>query len=98
MGLTKVAGLELANTGVTVNAVNPGWVLTPLVEAQIAKRAEANGTTRAAEEAAMLAEKQEMLRFSTPEHIGAAVRFLCSEGAATMTGSAITVDGGWTAR
>lgn len=98
MGLTKVAGLEFANTGVTVNAVNPGWVLTPLVEAQIEARAKERGTTRAEEEAAMLGEKQEMLRFSTPEHIGAAVRFLCSEGAGTMTGTAITVDGGWTAR
>ncbi|MCU0945032.1 MAG: 3-hydroxybutyrate dehydrogenase [Rubritepida sp.] len=98
MGLTKVAGLEYANTGVTVNAVNPGWVLTPLVEAQIAARAQANGTTPAQESAAMLGEKQEMLRFSTPGHIGAAVRFLCSDGAETITGTAITVDGGWTAR
>jgi 3-hydroxybutyrate dehydrogenase len=98
IGLTKVAGLEYANDGVTVNAVNPGWVLTPLVQAQIDARAQANGTEPAAEERVMLAEKQEMLRFSTPEHIGAAVLFLCSDGAATMTGTSITIDGGWTAR
>jgi 3-hydroxybutyrate dehydrogenase len=98
VGLSKVAGLEYANAGVTVNLVNPGWVLTPLVEAQIAARAAANGSDVQTETEAMLREKQEMLRFSTPEHIGAAVRFLCSEGAATMTGSTLQVDGGWTAR
>jgi 3-hydroxybutyrate dehydrogenase len=98
VGLSKVAGLEYANAGVTVNVVNPGWVLTPLVEAQIAARAAANGSDVQTETEAMLREKQEMLRFSTPEHIGAAVRFLCSEGAATMTGSTLQVDGGWTAR
>jgi len=98
IGLTKVAGLEYANTGVTVNTVNPGWVLTPLVQAQIDARAARNGTDPEAEGRAMLAEKQEMLRLSTPAHIGAAVAFLCSDGAETMTGTTLTVDGGWTAR
>ncbi|HEY4250555.1 MAG TPA: 3-hydroxybutyrate dehydrogenase [Roseomonas sp.] len=98
LGLTKVAGLENANAGVTVNAVCPGWVLTPLVEKQIADRAAANGTSIQQEEHALLAEKQPMLRFSTPGHIAAAVLYLCSDGAATVTGTHISVDGGWVAR
>jgi 3-hydroxybutyrate dehydrogenase len=98
LGLTKVAALEYANTGVTVNAVCPGWVLTPLVERQIADRAAANGTDAETEARGLLAEKQPMLRFSTPEHIGAAVLYLCSEGAATVTGIHLPVDGGWTAQ
>lgn len=98
LGLTKVAGLENANAGVTVNAVCPGWVLTPLVEKQIADRARTNGTTEEQESHALLAEKQPMLRFSTPAHIAAAVLYLCSDGAATVTGTHISVDGGWVAR
>ena len=73
LGLTKVAAIEYANTGVTVNAVCPGWVLTPLVERLLADRAAASGTDVAAETRELLSEKQPMLRFSTPEHIGAAV-------------------------
>lgn len=98
LGLTKVAALECANAGVTVNAVCPGWVLTPLVEKQIADRAAKNGTTVQQEEHALLAEKQPMLKFSTPESIGAATLYLCSEGAATVTGIHLSVDGGWTAQ
>jgi 3-hydroxybutyrate dehydrogenase len=98
LGLTKVAGIECANSGVTVNAICPGWVLTPLVQAQIDARAKANNTSVAAESHAMLAEKQPMLQFSTPEHIGAALLYLCSDGAATVTGTHLSVDGGWTAQ
>jgi len=98
VGLTKVAAIELANAGVSVNAVCPGWVLTPLVERQIADRARAKGVETGAEEALLLAEKQPMLKFSTPEHIGAMVRFLCTDDAATITGTALPVDGGWTAQ
>ncbi len=81
-----------------MNAICPGWVLTPLVKKQIEDRAKANGTSVEKEEHALLAEKQPMLKFSTPEHIGAAARYLCSDGAATVTGIALSVDGGWVAQ
>jgi 3-hydroxybutyrate dehydrogenase len=98
LGLTKVAAIECANEGVTVNAVCPGWVLTPLVEKQIAARATRLGTDPKAEAQAMVAEKQPMTRFSTPESIGAAALYFCSENAATVTGTHLSVDGGWTAQ
>jgi len=98
LGLTKVAALECANAGVTVNAICPGWVLTPLVEKQIKDRAAHNNTSVQQEEHALLAEKQPMLKFSTPEHIGAAAVYLCSDGAATVTGIHLSVDGGWVAQ
>jgi 3-hydroxybutyrate dehydrogenase len=98
LGLTKVAALECANDGVTVNAVCPGWVLTPLVQKQIADRAAKNGTTVEQEEHALLEEKQPMLKFSSPEAIGGAVAYLCSDLAGTVTGIHLSVDGGWTAR
>lgn len=98
IGATKVAAIECANEGITVNAICPGWVLTPLVEAQIAARAAANGTSVAAESAALLAEKQPMLAFTTPEKIGAFCVFLCSDAADTMTGGALSIDGGWVAQ
>ncbi len=98
VGLTKVAGLELANSGVTANAICPGWVLTPLVQAQIAARATKEGRSIEDVQHELLAEKQEMLQFSTPEEIGALAVFLCSDGARTITGTALSIDGGWTAR
>ena len=98
VGLTKVAALELANDGVTCNAICPGWVLTPLVEVQVKARAEAAGIPVEEAKRALLAEKQAMTRFTTPEQIGATAVFLCSEGAATITGSSISVDGGWVAQ
>ena len=97
IGLTKVAGIELANDGVTCNAICPGWVLTPLVQAQLDARAAKEGITSEKAGAEFLAEKQPMHRFSTPEQMGATAVFLCSDGAATMTGTAISVDGGWVA-
>ena len=98
MGLTKVAAIELANSGVTCNAICPGWVMTPLVQQQLDARAKREG--RPVEEITriMLAEKQPMVRFSTPESIGAVAVFLCSEAAATITGAPISVDGGWVAQ
>jgi 3-hydroxybutyrate dehydrogenase len=98
VGLTKVAGIELANTGVTCNAICPGWVLTPLVEKQLQDRAAKNGTSFEHEKDALVSEKQPMKRFSTPAEIGALAVFLCSEGAATMTGAPISIDGGWVAQ
>jgi 3-hydroxybutyrate dehydrogenase len=97
IGLTKVVAIETANHAITCNAICPGWVLTQLVERQIAARAEASGKTIDAEKLALLSEKQPLHSFTTPESIGAFAVFLCSDAAATMTGGAYPVDGGWTA-
>jgi 3-hydroxybutyrate dehydrogenase len=97
VGLTKAAAIELAGAGITCNAICPGWVLTPLVQKQIETRAAAHGRPVEAEREALLAEKQPMLRFTTPEQISALCIFLCSEAAATMTGAPLSIDGGWTA-
>ena len=97
VGLTKVAAIELANDGITCTAICPGWVLTPLVQAQIDARAKAAGQEEEEVRRALLAEKQPMLRFTSPEQIGALCVFLCSESAATITGVPLSIDGGWTA-
>jgi 3-hydroxybutyrate dehydrogenase len=98
LGITKVVALETARTGITCNAICPGWVLTPLVQKQIDDRAarERIPLERARHE--LLAEKQPSLEFATPEQIGATVVFLCSEAAAQIRGAALPVDGGWTAQ
>ncbi len=98
LGLTKVAGIELANAGITCNAICPGWVLTPLVQAQIDARAAASGRPVADVEHDLLAEKQPMLQFTRPEQIGALCVYLCSDAASTMTGVPLSIDGGWTAQ
>jgi 3-hydroxybutyrate dehydrogenase len=98
LGLTKVAGIELANSGVTVNAICPGWVLTPLVEKQLQARAAQSGKTVEEEKLALLSEKQPMHQFTTPEQIGAMAVFLCSDSARTITGTPISMDGGWVAQ
>jgi 3-hydroxybutyrate dehydrogenase len=98
VGATKVAGIELANDGVTVNAICPGWVLTPLVEQQLEDRAADSGTDVATETKELLEEKQPMLKFTSPESIGAMVVFLCSDAAKTITGAALSIDGGWVAQ
>ena len=98
IGLTKVGALELANAGTTVNAICPGWVLTPLVQAQIDARASAGGVSADEIAHAMLSEKQAMLEFSTPEGIGGLAVFLCSDAARTITGASMSIDGGWVAR
>ncbi|MDA8232301.1 MAG: 3-hydroxybutyrate dehydrogenase [Magnetospirillum sp.] len=98
VGLTKVVALETAETGITCNAICPGWVLTPLVQAQIDARAEAEGTTVEAAGRDLLAEKQPTKRFTTPEQIGDLAVFLCSPGGDNMTGAALSMDGGWTAQ
>ena len=97
LGLTKVVALDHANSGITCNAICPGWVLTPLVQRQVEAKAAQEGSTVAAATEALLAEKQPMLAFSTQEALGALTVFLCSEAAATMTGTVLPMDGGWTA-
>jgi 3-hydroxybutyrate dehydrogenase len=97
VGMTKVVGIEAANDGVTCNAICPGWALTPLVEKQIHDRATANGTSFEKEEAALLGEKQPMKHFTTPEQLGDLALFLCSDSASTVTGAALSIDGGWVA-
>ena len=98
VGLTKVGAIELANTGTTVNAICPGWVLTPLVQAQIDARAKAQGATPDEIARQMLQEKQAMIEFTTPEGIGGLAVFLCSDAARTITGAALSIDGGWVAQ
>ena len=98
VGLTKVIAMETANDGVTCNAICPGWVLTPLVQQQIEARAKQTGKSIEEEKKALLAEKQPMLQFSTPESIGALAGFLAGDAAASITGSAYSIDGGWTAQ
>lgn len=98
IGLTKVVAMETANAGVTCNAICPGWVLTPLVQQQIDARAKASSKSVRDEEIALLSEKQPMHQFTKPESIGALAVFLCSDAAATITGSAYPIDGGWVAQ
>jgi 3-hydroxybutyrate dehydrogenase len=98
VGLTKVAAIEGANDGITCNAICPGWVLTPLVDQQIATRAKETGRAVEQTKEEFLREKQPMLAFSTPEGIGALTVFLCSDAAATITGAAYSIDGGWVAQ
>lgn len=98
LGLTKVAGLETARTGVTVNAICPGWVLTPLVQQQIEARAAAEGKSVEQAKHDLLAEKQPSLEFVTPAQLGALAVFLCSDAAQQIRGAAYSVDGGWVAQ
>jgi 3-hydroxybutyrate dehydrogenase len=98
VGMTKVVAIEAANDGVTCNAICPGWVLTPLVQKQVDARAQAGGTSNDEAKRALVSEKQPMHQFSSPENIGALAVFLCSDAAATITGSAYSIDGGWTAQ
>ena len=98
IGLTKAVALENARTGITCNAVCPGWVLTPLVQKQIDDLALREGLSPQAAQERLLGEKQPSQEFATPEQIADAVLFLCSDGARQMRGAALTIDGGWTAQ
>jgi len=98
VGLTKVAALENAGNGITVNAICPGWVLTPLVEKQIQAIAKEQGVDIDEATRQLLGEKQPSLQFVTPKQLGGAAVFLASDAADQMTGSAMSIDGGWTAR
>ncbi len=97
-GLTKTAALELATSGITVNAVSPGYVWTPLVEAQIPDTMAARGLTREQVMQDVLLEAQPTKQFVTVEQVAALVVFLCGDAAANVTGANLSMDGGWTAR
>jgi len=98
VGLTKVVALENATTGITCNAICPGWVLTPLVQKQIDDRAAREGITVEKASHDLLGEKQPSLQFTTPEQLGDLAVFLCSPAGDNVRGVAWQVDGGWTAQ
>ncbi len=98
VGFTKAVALETATTGITVNAICPGWVLTPLVQKQIDDRAAKGGISVEQASRDLLGEKQPSLQFVTPEQLGDLAVFLCSPAASQVRGAAWNVDGGWLAQ
>jgi 3-hydroxybutyrate dehydrogenase len=98
IGLTKTTALETATTGVTCNAICPGWVLTPLVQKQVDARAAADGVDTEEAKRRLLAEKQPSLQFTTTEQLGEVALFLCTPAAANMRGMSLNIDGGWVAQ
>ena len=98
VGMTKVAALENAQTGITVNAICPGWVLTPLVQKQIDANAAREKIDNATATKQLLGGKQPSMQFVTVEQLGGLAVFLCSDAAANIRGSAISIDGGWVAQ
>jgi 3-hydroxybutyrate dehydrogenase len=98
VGFTKAVALETATTGVTVNAICPGWVLTPLVQKQVDARVAGAGVSQDEAKRQLLAEKQPSLQFTTPEELGELAVFLCSAAANNVRGAAWAVDGGWVAQ
>lgn len=98
VGLTKVTALENATSGVTCNAICPGWVLTPLVQKQVDAKAAALGISNDEAKRQLLAEKEPSLQFTTPEELGALAVFLCSTAADNVRGVAWNMDGGWAAQ
>lgn len=98
VGLTKVIALENATSGVTCNAICPGWVLTPLVQKQVDAKAAANGISNAEATKQLLGEKEPSMQFTTPEELGALAVFFCSSAANNVRGAAWNMDGGWAAQ
>jgi 3-hydroxybutyrate dehydrogenase len=98
IGLTKVVALECAQQNITANSICPGWVLTPLVEAQVSAIATNDGISRDQAVEKLLSEKQPSLRFVALEELAALCLFLSSSSAASITGASMPIDGGWTAR
>jgi 3-hydroxybutyrate dehydrogenase len=98
VGLTKVVALETATTGVTCNAICPGWVLTPLVQKQVDDWAARDNISNEQAKLALLSEKQPSKDFVTPEQLGGTAVFLCSDAAAQIRGASLSVDGGWTSQ
>jgi 3-hydroxybutyrate dehydrogenase len=97
VGLTKVTALETAGEGITCNAICPGYVLTPLVEAQIPEQMKVHNMDRETVLREVILDRQPSRQFATTDQLGGTVTFLCSEHAAQITGTTISVDGGWTA-
>ena len=98
IGFTKVVALETAETGITCNAICPGWVLTPLVDKQIRARAEGSGKSYAQAKLELVSEKQPSKEFVTLAQIAELALFLCGEAAVQIRGQALAIDGGWTAQ
>lgn len=98
VGLTKVTALENATTGVTCNAICPGWVLTPLVQKQVDTKAAALGLSNDEAKKLLLGEKEPSLQFTTPEELGALAVFFCSPAGNNVRGVAWNMDGGWAAQ
>jgi len=98
VGFSKVVALETAGSGITCNAVCPGWVLTPMVEQQIAARAKKENIAEGEAARELLAEKQPSGAFTTVEQIGSLVAFLCTDQASNITGACLPIDGGWLAQ
>jgi 3-hydroxybutyrate dehydrogenase len=98
VGLTKVIALEVAEQGITCNAICPGYVQTPLVEGQVEDTAKARGISREAVMRDVLLAAQPSKQFVQPEQVASLVVYLASDAAASITGSALTIDGGWTAQ
>ncbi len=98
VGFTKVTALENATTGVTCNAICPGWVLTPLVQKQVDAKAATGGISNEAATRQLLGEKEPSLQFTTPEELGALALFFCSPAGNNVRGVAWNMDGGWAAQ
>ena len=98
VGLTKVTALENATSGVTCNAICPGWVLTPLVQKQVDAKAVTLGISVEEATKQLLAEKEPSMQFTTPQELGALAVFFCSPAANNVRGVAWNMDGGWTAQ
>jgi 3-hydroxybutyrate dehydrogenase len=97
VGLTKTVALEVAGKGITCNAICPGYVLTPLVEAQIPDTMKQYNMDRETVIREVMLQRQPSKQFATVEELGGTTVFLCSDAAAQITGTTISVDGGWTA-
>ena len=98
VGFTKVTALETAATGVTCNAICPGWVLTPLVQKQVDAKAAEHGLSNEDATRLLLGEKEPSMQFTTPEELGGLAVFFCSPAANNVRGVAWNMDGGWAAQ
>jgi 3-hydroxybutyrate dehydrogenase len=98
VGLTKVTALETAPTGITCNAICPGWVLTPLVQKQVDAKAAALGLSNDEAKKVLLGEKEPSMQFTTPEELGELAVFFCSPAGNNVRGVAWNMDGGWVAQ